>query len=375
MDYKRDETYTMKNICCKYHKPTPQAIMTLPSYAQATSASIGKATRPSNQTKESSPGSIPKTPKQKQPPTSIPKKLKRPSTLTPKRRETIAYTSTLSPITPKDPSKPCPLASLPSELRTQIYTHIFAANSHIPQPRSITLKCTGRTTYVFPPLLHISHAIRIEAAYTYYTTQPFHFPVYNLNFQPIRTWIGLLPPAHRALLSLNRSMCIDVAPELQHMFRYPPKGWLLDDTLENHWRACSPVGNIYAVCKASTLRELFILYCRLIIWFRVNASKPYRDIRWRYEFHVRGLRGFWEKKTPGSVLCRFLRDQVGELMVVWGNGAVREGVDGRCREEARVFLDCLDEEFQGLREGCGERIEEIWKREMRLLSSNIERWV
>src|SRR5207244_1706016 len=123
--------------------------MALPSYGRATSSSTLKASPRSSKVED------PANPR------GTPKKYKRPSTLTTEDRRTIAYHADLHPIKPFEPSKPCPLSELPSEIRSVIYTYVLR-DQQLPYIRP----------HFRPSLMHICRAIRIEAAYTYFTSTP-----------------------------------------------------------------------------------------------------------------------------------------------------------------------------------------------------------
>lgn len=231
------------------------------------------------------------------------KRLKRPSTLTRRARESIAYNADLYHIKPANPSKPCPLAALPSELRTLIYAQTFG---DLQKP---ILMNYGRKRHSPSALLRVCRAIRIEASYLYFTEAPFTWVVKNLNFNMLIGWLHKLQPSHRALLSRNRNLAIEIIPGLQKSYTYPPKDFLLDDTMQNHWKACQPFGNLYAVKAMRThhglhsgslarfhdptydpehdnIQVFFVLFCRLASWFRLCSQPGYAKIKWHYTFDL-----------------------------------------------------------------------------------------
>ncbi|KAF2829424.1 hypothetical protein CC86DRAFT_346153 [Ophiobolus disseminans] len=327
-----------------------------PSYGRATASSTLKST--TNQSPHAPPSKDPSTPK---------KAPKRPSTITPARRKTILYKSDLYPINPQDTTKPCPLSSLPSELRTTIYQHVLhtpTLNSH---PHSVRKK--GVVFYKWPPILHTSRAIRIEAAYIYYTSSLFSFPIRNLDFSYLRAWLDKLPRRHRALLGLNRSLDIQIIPALRHTYTYPPKGWLLDAPVTQHWRECAQFGNLY-----DTSQQLkFILFCRLMGWFCFNNAAPYREMKWRYRFDSEFVGKFFA--YDAQILTKWAREVVG---VVGMRGVVRAWTRGRAagrgREEAMRFLGDLDEGFGCVEGGYGEGMVEDWRNLMEGLRKVVEKW-
>ncbi|KAF1928040.1 uncharacterized protein M421DRAFT_39695, partial [Didymella exigua CBS 183.55] len=208
--------------------------------------------------------------------------LKRPSTLTKRVRESIAYNAGLYYIKPLRSSKPCPLAKLPSEIRTQIYAHVFGDLQ-----RPILMNC-GRTRHQPVALLHVCRAVRIEAAYIYFPKASFTWIIKNLNFSKAIKWLQSLQPSHRALLSRNANLTIEIYPGLSKSFTYPPKDFLLDDTIANHWKACQSFGNLYTIrgTNPDNMRLYFIFFCRLAAWARLRNQAGYSEVRWRYTFDM-----------------------------------------------------------------------------------------
>ncbi|KAH4036175.1 hypothetical protein HBI56_061180 [Parastagonospora nodorum] len=341
--------------------------MPTPSYARATTSSSSKATSTPNSPLASKSKDNSSSP-------STPRRLKRPSTLTPSHRLSISYKSDLYPILPLNPNKPSPLALLPSELRTTIYQYILAPDLAVQQPRYIHNPRLRKTCYIFPPLLHISRAIRIEAAYEFYTTTPFTFSVRNLDFgTSVVAWLTQLPAGHRALLTRNRNLRIRMMPGLRPSHTYPPPGWVLDGWLQDHWGACAGLGNLYAV-KGEGARVKFLLFCRLLGWFQSNAMM-YRGMRWRYEVDCGAQRSIWDHCGQAETVWRFLSEEVGVL----GMGGVarawkRDKVKGKGREEALKFLDDLDNAFARAAVDGSEDLAKMWASEMTKLKEVVNRW-
>lgn len=332
--------------------------MPLPSYARATTSSALKAA--SNPNQHASPSKQPPTPK------FAPKKtLKRPSTITPRYRESIAYNSDLYHIKPHDPSKPCHLANLPSELRTTIYGYAlsnFFSFDYTPHPRSTVRKYTRY--YIYPYILHICRAVRIEAAYTYYTSTPFEFEVRNLDFFPAIDWLTQLPAPHRALIKKNQHLGITILPYLRKWTNYPPANYLLDAPMTVHWENCATYGNLY-----NARHKLhFMLFCRLLRWFHYNDD---RGLRWRYALR-------WPHTPRHWLDDPVLLDESLETMVkVFRMGSAtggwtRERVGGRGRKEAMVFLEALDR-ARGSDNGTSSD-EEAWQTVVRKLREMVEKW-
>lgn len=314
--------------------------MAPPSYLRPTASSTLRASPKSSETA--------KTDIQKE----TPRKLKRPSTLSTEDRHTIAYNANLHPIKPQSPTKPCPLSTLPSELRSTIYTYILDQHSPLPSPgqvQTISVRPDHhrRHDYTTPSLLHICRAIRIEAAYTYYTTTPFTWTVRNLNFAPIISYMESLPHAHRALLARNPHKTINVIPRVVQAFTYAPAKYLLDGMIEDHWKACEAFGNLYAL-STDVHRKQFIIFCRLATWWLWCAGpEGNRDVAWTYTFEWEWRRGWgtqvWREDRASGGLCGFLRDCVGVFMAgsvkrAWTRNVRKKGM----RREVERLLEALD---------------------------------
>lgn len=325
--------------------------MAVPSFAFATTSSNLKA---SQRTKKSADATVSEKTQRENSPKGNPtvtRKLKRPSTLSKQDRDIIAYNADLHFIKALNPSKPCPLAALPSELRTLIYSHILDG---LQRP---ILMNYGRKRQSPPALLQICRAIRIEAAYTYYTCTSFTWIVKNLNFTTIAEWLGSLQSSHRALLSRNQNLAIEIITKLQNSYTYPPKGFLLDDTIENHWKACQPFGNLYNVRRMRTdleglqstathddVRIYFILFCRLASWLKFRSQSVHPSCRWNYTFDMpqdnyskRGL-SMSLSHNDGS-FSMFLRHQLKKL---WVRNRCEDKIKQPILEMADAFIEAYE---------------------------------
>ncbi|KAJ8118382.1 hypothetical protein OPT61_g635 [Boeremia exigua] len=264
--------------------------MAVPSFARATRSSALKA---------GPRGEDPKDVTQSAEPERLRTKLKRPSTLTQRARKSIAYSSDLYHIKPLNALKLSPLAALPSELRTLIYAYVFG---DLKRP---ILMNYGRMRHSPSALLQVCRAIRIEAAYIYFTEASFTWMVKNLNFALVMKWLQSQQQSHRALLSRNPNLTIEIIPGLLKSFTYPPKDFLLDDTMQNHWKACQAFGNLYTVkptrppdnrqplmhfndidydSTQDKAKVLFVIFCRLAAWARMRTLPSYANIHWEYLF-------------------------------------------------------------------------------------------
>lgn len=357
--------------------------MSTPSYARATTSSASRASPRSSSTihttaepTKSSPYSakISTTPeKRAQTPLTPKKTLKRPSLLTPRARDQLIYNRDLYPIKPKDVSKPCLLADLPSELRSLVYTFVLPTTHHISDSWPAILKHGQQRP---PPLLHICRAIRIEAAYDYYTSTAFKFTVRNLNFYPVMKWLDELPKQHRALLlSRNRHLGINVLPSVKNTFTYPPKGWLIDGYMQDHWKACQPFGNIYTV-PSDVHKSHFLVFCRLASWFLWCSRSPQKDIRWAYTFEQSpfhnpfGLPGLQEQ----AVLKWFLNHHAMVLTMGCVEKAWKRNKSGAAmmRGDVMKWLEALDRWYKTRWDE--EANEENWDEQMESVKKAIQKW-
>jgi hypothetical protein len=340
-------------------------IMGTPSYAAPTTSSALK-TKP-----HPSLDKIPSTKLSSQPTPTL-KELKRPSTLTSHQRLSIAQNTSLHPIKPHDPSKPCPLATLPSELRLEVYEYIIGITSATSQPGSLYLPRTSTTMYDSPAILKVCKAIRIEAAYVYYALTPLEFTVRNLDFKHILNWLRCMPASHRALLARNRRLTITILSSLRHTHTYPPVGWLLDAHMDTHWKATRAFGKMYTLRKSQRIN--FILFARLMTWFRVNSTSMCRGMRWCYVFET-GSSMRWERSDPATDLLEFARERLLVLgtdcvQKAWTRGQMKE----TGQEEAMLFVSDLDRCFRRVSEGCGGEVLEEWEALISRLRKTVEQW-
>ncbi|KAJ4990322.1 hypothetical protein SVAN01_04204 [Stagonosporopsis vannaccii] len=335
--------------------------MTIPSFARATQSSIlkknlrgdkSRGTAPSN--KQQSPAPSLESPKPV-------RKLKRPSRLTQRARKSIAYNADLTHIRPSNPSKPCPLAELPSELRILIYSYIFG------DCRRPILMYYGRLKYSPPVLLQICRAIRIEAAYNYFSGASFTWTIKNLNFAMVMKWLNRLQPSHRALLSRNPNLTIDIFPGLLKSYTYPPEGFLLDDTMESHWKTCQPFGNLYTIGATegnlattnnpaldrsqAKVRLFFILFCRLATWSKMRTHPNFANISWKYTFDFpSGANETWSLYRSMLRLLSKIEFLLPQLKDCWTRDQCEARIRRPILELVDVFINNLTE-FIGADEG------------------------
>ncbi|OSS44971.1 hypothetical protein B5807_09176 [Epicoccum nigrum] len=314
------------------------------------------------------------------------KRLKRPSTLTKRARESIAYNADLHFIKPTNPSKLCPLAALPSELRSLIYSYVFG---DLKKPVFMNY---GRIRHLPAALLQICRAIRIEAAYMYYAEASFTWIIKNFNFALVMRWLQNLQPSHRALLSRNRSLTIEITPELRRSYTYPPKDFLLDDTMLNHWKACQPFGNLYTVTKIRASephrglvpmlddpealhtqgKVFFVLFCRLAAWSKLCTQSTFNDIDWKYKFEMPSdAHGRLELYYRISNLLPDIQLFLFKLKNFWA----RNHCENRIRQPILRLFDAFLEAFGNLEDSNGDRFRDRRLFEtLNLQRERIARW-
>jgi hypothetical protein len=358
--------------------------MAPPSYARATASSTSKASpktskvKASESPKTTSSHSLETLPVSGEPDSPIPtpkKSLKRPSLLTSQDRDSIAYKRDLYPIRPKDPLKPCPLANLPSELRCHIYTFLLPSTWHIHDSWAMVLRHKQHRP---PSLLDICRAIRIEAAYIYYTQTIFKFTVRNLNFEPVKRWMDALPKDHRALLGRNKRLQINIIPRIANTFTYPPPNYLVDGYMEDHWKVCQQFGNIYTV-QGDAHKKHFLVFCRLARWWTWCSKACNMPTQWTYTFDSWELRNSYSFgiSRANILILMFLYDQVAVLKKPCVEKAWRKtGNVGSMQRAAMEWLDALDRWYEEEHDTTdGDLLnEKDWHETMKEIKSAVERW-
>ena len=314
--------------------------MAPPSYARATLSSEQRGS--------------PKVSKLEDPstPQSTPRKLKRPSTLSLEDRQHLSYNADLYHFVKKEPSRPCILAELPSEIRTTIYAYVLQPPGSTSHPqRKYSVRRNEPFHYIWPSLLHVCRAIRVEAAYTYYVHTPFIFNVTHFEFSVVRRWVEMLSSSHRALLARNQQITVNVEMAWRRTwnftYRYPPEDFMFGAPMGDHWRACSRFGNIYHV--KDTHRVKFILFCRLATWWLWCSQPAHRNIKWNYTFGAEiplGTRGM-EEHVSRDGLVKFVKRRA----MCFGVRPVARAWTGRTPERNMVpgalsFLSALESKLE-----------------------------
>lgn len=305
------------------------------------------------------------------------RKFKRPSLLTAAERSRILYTRDLFPIKPRHKSQSCHLASLPSELRMEIYQYVlFDEVLRFPEVVLDGQKWRHEPKYIWPAMLHICRGIRIEAAYAYYTNAPFSWHIRNLDFSPVMKWANMLPREHRALLVRNQKIKIDVLPSFVDDLTYPPPGYLIDDYEEAHWRRCEPFGNLYSL-NTIYHRKHFIAFCRLATWWSWCSKPVYTHIRWNYMFGDGYMVGWSYRSGVGTErqLNRFMRAAVSAIampcvMRAWTRNDRRTDMKSKAVE----WVNALDH-WWGKRTNAALRDEQVeWLHRIDMIRHAISLW-
>lgn len=131
----------------------------------------------------------------------------------------------------QDPMKPCFFASLPRELRLQVYEYILPPDLLLmPAPQNFLHAMRKR---LLPVLLHVCSVIRFEVAASFYGSMHFTYDLIRFDFTPLQCWLTTLTAEHRAYLERNRNITMVIRG-----YRRP--------TLEDHAELCETFGNRYA---------------------------------------------------------------------------------------------------------------------------------
>lgn len=336
--------------------------MASPSYARSTKSSIRKSDYEMNNHTV--------LPIRSTPPTT-PSKLKRPSTLTPQERQSIAYSSSLVSVKPQDIKKPCLLATLSSELRTEIWSYLLDLPSRGGPSWSVGSQDPTAPTYTLPAVLRTCQAIRIEASYTYYTFYPFSLSVKNINFSRIRKWLRGLSPRHRELLAKNRNLEIKIRPGIVSQYTYPPKDFFVDAYMTDHWEACKAYGNLHMIDAGSKKQMRFIQFCRLLAWFQFCSDNPFSALRWRYTIQGDHAGPHWMHLPKHVTLLDFVKEVIGVLRMDWGREWTRGRVKGKGEHAAKDFLRQLDDAYREIGQDPGH---DAWSHEMSRIVRAVEKW-
>lgn len=125
------------------------------------------------------------------------------------RQLTQAQRFPVSLIKPQDATKPCPIATLPPELREIIYTYLMPEDSYeiVLYPR-----------YGCPKFLRICRMIRYEAGGMFYSKTPLTFEVLRLDFRYLQKFVMGLPGYFQRALACNRNLTVVVTQP--HYYEY-----------------------------------------------------------------------------------------------------------------------------------------------------------
>jgi hypothetical protein len=211
---------------------------------------------------------------------------------------------------PYDPKEPGPLSNLSPELRVLIYQHyIHLLRGHRDSCYMMS-KCNHFALQTpdqlaFPPLLHVSRAIREEVAYEFYTSTHFHFLIAPNRFGWVRKWVATLPARHLDFLSKNVGVELQLAhvsldsQELEAMpYRIKPGSSDMYTEFKIENAELLETAMVSWEGNRAILRHL----CELLEWFTFCSKDPISGIKWRYtnslevkKFHVRAYNAYYRE--------------------------------------------------------------------------------
>jgi hypothetical protein len=286
-----------------------------------------------------------------------------------------------STIRPADPTKPCPLASLPAELRLMIYDYAFPEGLiYLHSSWFIGQQTAAR---ISPSLLRVCRLIRNEAAYDLYTRASFLSQISSLRPEWNAAWHEKLAPSHLTLFNQNRNMILS-------MDCTPP--W--PRSRNNRWKLTERFGNIYCI-HGKVHQDHFVRFCSLAQCWLMMAQRPFRDIKWTCEFPDMAFLTYWHKRAREETLRLWLFDHMSTIALpcVQKNW-VRTRREKEMKTPALQMLDGLDQSFkdsrkdhkpvrrwgltakQSLEEAIREasKREEEWNKRVELLRDTIGKW-
>ncbi|KAF2019927.1 hypothetical protein BU24DRAFT_419528 [Aaosphaeria arxii CBS 175.79] len=224
-------------------------------------------------------------------------------TATSPNSENYALVNFNSPFQPLDPSKPCLLSTLPPELRLEIFRYLMP-EVHV----DISLPPSGkplRNRLLCPRLLHICRMLRHEVSYLFYGDTYFTGYVSCLTFRGVHEFESDLFALHKANLTRNRHLRIDIRLPVKDPI--PEAGE--DELWVQVWKKCRRFGNIYDR-QGKKHQAHFVWFCGLAEWFLTRKAGV--TPRWTYAFTI----GYWRIGVYDveEDLVDFLRDVLSCLM-------------------------------------------------------------
>lgn len=341
-----------------------------PSYARSTAASLSRMNPRANKTS----GSVPSS--------AIPKKLKRPSTLSDHDRQRallLSFQAEMLTIKPANPQKPCMFALLPTEVREMIYDYILPSfevaittsrrQNRILRPDRSTKKSLSSMRYnhysLWPPLLRTSRRIRLEAAYIFYSHTSFSASVREFNFSAITCWVESLPVTHRQFLTRNSNLVINIdVTETRGR-----------NTNHELWNECRNYGNLYVMQGTQHQRHL-VSFRRLADWWLWCSKPSYKDLTWKYMLgSLDWVTGEWATNWRLSITERWMKE---ELTVFAAPCVSVTNVTAKqkslMKKEALKMMDDINAEFAKINRGVNVTVRVDWDKRMKPARRILEQW-
>jgi hypothetical protein len=289
----------------------------------------------------------------------MPKKLKR-SSLLPneivRRRRSAENDWTIKPA---EPFYPCPIATLPTEIREQIYSYL------LPSCAIAIERLRYSSGWVCKPLFRTCRRIRAEIAYLLYSRAEFKYVAGNLSFDCLKTWLQSLPAEHRAYLAKNRRLSIGFS-----IYNRLPEA-----NSNEAWALCRRFGNLFAI-DGSTHKNHFISFAKLADWFLFCGQPAFANIKWNYTFEWRRAVFPWLIEEWN---LEVLKDHLGvfNLPCVIKHASLPEEEKVQVRKEALRMMEGLDKAWDSSAKTSGNYDPEAlaeWKKRMTSLTAFLEGW-
>ncbi|KAF2121565.1 hypothetical protein BDV96DRAFT_216978 [Lophiotrema nucula] len=289
----------------------------------------------------------------------------------------LQHTSSLN-IKPRDPSLPCLFAAIPSEIRCMIYAYFLPG-------RSIILPTTDRmhfgspwgkgdqTKTLWPLLLRVCRAIRLEYAYQFYTRTPFLAYSNDLDFSDFMSWVRKLPAQHRVLLTRNRGIQISLQLRNGNDGRFALDAdyghMLLAKRMNEAWKECRKYGNLYTV-SGDQHKQHFVDFCKLSDWFLWSAKPLYTDFKFKYSASYADTQWAMSK---GKALLAFLKQGLGVVQLpCTQHASLKEGQKDIIKKRALEMLGELEKVFRALTPRQRGGVDEEWDRRVVSLRKFLE---
>ncbi|KAH7116046.1 hypothetical protein B0J11DRAFT_116105 [Dendryphion nanum] len=297
-----------------------------PNYARPTAASVARNIEPST----SSPA--PKTYK----------------SITPRQLAQIMRCPAAT-IKPQDPQKPCPISTIPAEIRELIYNYI------LPDHWVFLRGCR-----LFPSeILNVCRVTRYETGYLMCSRRPGSIHIWDLEFQPLMSFLRVVAGDQRRALAGNERITLRM--------QFPRYIYQDNRLLRSE---CLRYGEINA--QKGTLHKRHFVYCvRLADWFSYCGRSGRNSIRWKYSFELEDVYSF-----SIHTKSEFLRDGLGAFMLPCVRGIkIDKRQKSIMKPEALNMLNQLDDctmESYGKKRSESDQAD--WKKRVTRLQKFLEDW-